>query len=124
MCVSCVRGRLGREETNQECLHFMCICDGTPHEVLKLLHRTGLASGVRKGASKSVTYLCHCELKVFQHKSKHCSKYKREAEEQKQRHTHTQRIRRGGFNATEAEHANRGERLSDCDTQPRQELRN
>lgn len=42
-------------------------------------------------ASKSVTYLCLCELKVFQHKSKHCSKYKREAEEQKQRHTQTHR---------------------------------
>lgn len=40
--------------------------------------------------SESVTSLCHCELKAFQLESKHCSKYKREAEEQKQRRTHSQ----------------------------------
>lgn len=56
--------------------------------------------------SESVTPLWHCGLKAFQLKSKHCSKYKREAEEQKQTHT----ARQGGFNATEAEWANREER--------------
>lgn len=40
--------------------------------------------------SDSVTSLCHCGLKAFQFKSKHCSKYEREAEEQKQRHTRSQ----------------------------------
>lgn len=69
--------------------------------------------------SKSVTSHCHYELKALQLESKHCSKYKREAEEQKQT------FRQGGFNATQAERANREEESgSDCDTQPRQELRN
>lgn len=58
---------------------------------------------VCSSVTESVTSLCHCELKAFQLESKHCSKYKRGAEEQKQRDTHT--VRQGGFNATEAERA-------------------
>lgn len=53
-------------------------------------------------------------LKPSKSKSKHCSKYKREAEEQKQRRAHT--VRRRGFTATE-------ERLKLRHT-ARQELRN
>lgn len=79
--------------------------------------------------SKSLTSVCHRELKALRLESKHCSKYKREAEEQEQSGAHT--VKQRGLNATEAEQANTGERreerggrLSGCDTQPRQELRN
>lgn len=66
---------------------------------------------------ESVTSLCHCGFKTLTLESKHCSKHKRGAEEQKQRraqtHTHTHAARRGGFNATEPESRQRkgGERL-------------
>ena len=58
--------------------------------------------------SKSLTSVCHRELKALRLESKHCSKYKREAEEQEQSGAHT--VKQRGLNATEAERANTGER--------------
>lgn len=62
---------------------------------------------------ESVTSLRHCGFKTLRLESKHCSKHKRGAEEQKQRRAHTHAARRGGFNATEPESRQRkgGERL-------------
>lgn len=79
---------------------------------------------LRVCVSKCVTSLFRCELKMFRRKNQSAAANMRGELRSRDRgartrtHTHTRTGSQGGFNATEAE------LLSDCDTQPRQELRN
>lgn len=77
---------------------------------------------------ESVTSLCHCGFKTLRLESKHCSKHKRGAEEQKQRHarTHTRTQPDGEDSMRQSQRAGREreESGSDCDTEPRRDLRN
>lgn len=77
---------------------------------------------------ESVTSLRHCGFKTLRLESKHCSKHKRGAEEQKQRrahtHTHTQPDGEDSMRQSQRAGREREESGSDCDTEPRRDLRN
>lgn len=75
---------------------------------------------------ESVTSLRHCGFKTLRFESKHCSKHKRGAEEQKQRraHTHTQPDGEDSMRQSQRAGREREESGSDCDTEPRRDLRN